>query len=228
MKASTYFILCIPLLILNCNKSDHDPSTDPPIDADGYEYKIITIGNQVWMAENLRTTKYNNRDEIGTTVPASLDISHEYQPKYQWPFSGNERTALEYGRLYTWYAITDDRGVCPSGWHVPSDVDWAILCEFLGGFAISGAKLKETGTAHWHNPNEGATNESGFTAIPSGYRRTSGDFDAIGLRERWWSAAESSTTHAWRLGVDYNSIELSRSDQYSKFGGYSVRCLKND
>ncbi len=180
------------------------------------------------MAENLRTTKYNNGDEIGTTIPASLGISTEFQPKYQWSFAGDELTALEYGRLYTWYAVTDDRGVCPSGWHVTSDVDWAILCEFLGGFATSGAKLKETGTTHWYNPNEGATNESGFTAIPSGYRRNSGDFDAIGLRERWWSAAESSTTHAWRLGVDYNSIELSRTDKYPKLGGYSVRCLKND
>lgn len=228
MKTLIYIILLIPFLFFNCNESNDPTIGSQPIDMDGYEYKIIEIGNQVWMAENIRTTKYNNGDEIGTTIPASLDISNEYQPKYQWPFAGKELTALEYGRLYTWYAINDDRGVCPSGWHVPDDVDWAIFCEFLGGFAISGAKLKEAGTAHWHNPNEGATNESGFTAIPSGYKKNHGDFDAIGLRERWWSATEFSTTHAWRLGVDYNSSGISRNADYPKFGGYSVRCLKNN
>lgn len=228
MKASNYIILCLPFLLLNCNESKNDPSIEPPIDVDGYEYKFITIGNQVWMAENLRTTKYSNGDIIETTYPASLDISLEYQPKYQWPYNGNGLFETEYGRLYTWYAINDERGVCPTGWRVPSDADWTVLAGFLGGFTITGAKLKEVGTDHWQIPNEGATNESGFTAIPGGYKRNDGDFDAIGIRGRWWSATESSATRAWRFGVDYNSIEFSRSDNYPKLGGYSVRCLKND
>ena len=118
-------------------------------DIDGNVYNTVTIGTQVWMAENLKTTKYRNGDLIGTTTPATLDISGESYTKYQWAYDGNESNVATYGRLYTWYAVTDTRNVCPTGWHVPTDAEWTTLTTFLGGESVAGGKLKETGTTHW-------------------------------------------------------------------------------
>ena len=106
--------------------------TAPVTDIDGNQYNTVTIGNQVWMAENLKTTKYQNGDEIGTTTPATLDISGETSPKYQWAYNGSEANVNTYGRLYTWYAVADERNICPAGWHVPSDDEWKTLEMFLG------------------------------------------------------------------------------------------------
>ena len=102
-------------------------------DIDGNVYQTVTIGTQVWMKENLKVTKYCNGDVIGTTTPASLDISGEDTPKYQWAPNGDESNVAVYGRLYTWHAVTDSRNVCPTGWHLPDDAEWATLTTFLGG-----------------------------------------------------------------------------------------------
>jgi uncharacterized protein (TIGR02145 family) len=129
---------------------------------DNERYKTVKIGTQVWMAENLRTTKYRNGDFIGTTTPATLDISGESTPKYQWAYDGIESNVASYGRLYTWYAITDSRKVCPAGWHVPNSSEWNTLFAYLGGKRVAGGKMKETGSSHWLSPNTGATNETGW------------------------------------------------------------------
>ena len=100
-------------------------------DIDGNVYRTITIGTQVWMAENLKTTKYRNGDLIGTTTPATLVIEGESTPKYQWAYDGNESNVATYGRLYTWYVATDSRNVCPIGWHVPTDAEWTTLTDYL-------------------------------------------------------------------------------------------------
>jgi len=150
------------ILLINCQKDDDNTVTD----VDGNVYHTVEIGTQVWMVENLKTTKYRNGDLIGTTTPATLDISSEATPKYQWAFEGNESNVNTYGRLYTWWAVTDIRGVCPTGWHVPTEDDWITLTTYLGGEDVAGGKLKEAGTTHWWAPNEGATNSSGFTALP--------------------------------------------------------------
>ena len=100
-------------------------------DIDGNVYKIIKLGDQWWMAENLKVTKYSNGDLIGTTIPATLDILGESTPKYQWAYDGNENNVSTYGRLYSWYAATDNRNVCPAGWHVPGDSEWTILTDYL-------------------------------------------------------------------------------------------------
>ena len=193
---------------------------------DNERYKTVKIGTQVWMAENLKTTKYRNGDIIETTSPATLRISGESAPKYQWAYDGNERKVAIYGRLYTWYAITDSRNVCPTGWHVPSDEKWTTLTTYLGGASVAGYKLKETSTTHWQSPNSGATNVTGFTAIPSGYRDGDGAYSLIGFYGMWWSSSERSTASAylWVMGFDNGGVERSREDRQS---GFSVRCLRD-
>ena len=102
------------------------------VDIEGNIYKTVKIGTQWWMAENLRTSKYNTGDSIGTTYPETLNISVESAPKYQWVYPGGESSLATYGRLYTWYAITDSSALCPTGWHVPSDAEWTVLTDYLG------------------------------------------------------------------------------------------------
>lgn len=110
-------------------------------DIDGNVYPIITIGTQVWMAENLKTTRYCNGDLIGTTTPATLDIESESAPEYQWAYDGNESNVTTYGRIYTWYVANDSRNVCPAGWHIPSDAEWTDLTGFTA--LPGGARLED-------------------------------------------------------------------------------------
>ena len=196
-------------------------------DIDGNIYTTVKIGTQTWMAENLKTTKYRNGDLIGTTTPATLNISAETAPKYQWASAGIESNVATYGRLYTWYAATDSRGICPTGLHLPTDAEWTTLTTFLGGTDVAGGKLKEAGTSHWIGSNTGATNSSGFTALPGGFRATNGTGDGIGVTGFWWSSTEYSTNNAWYL---YGHTDISYaiiSNNYNKSNGFSVRCLRD-
>jgi uncharacterized protein (TIGR02145 family) len=195
-------------------------------DIDGNVYKTITIGTQVWMAENLKTTKYRNGDLIGTTTPVTLDIENETTPIYQWAYGGNESNVETHGRLYTWYAVSDNSNICPTGWHVPSDAEWTTLTTYLGGERVAGGKLKEAGTTHWQSPDTGATNETGFTGLPSGYRDYGGSFALIGSDGYWWSSTESSTALSYYRSMYNNNSNVSRNDT-DKQSGYSVRCLQD-
>jgi uncharacterized protein (TIGR02145 family) len=179
------------------------------------------------MKENLKTTKYRNGDLIGTTTTATLDISLETTPKYQWPYDGNESNVNTYGRLYTWYAVMDSRNVCPTGWHVPSDAEWTALTKYLGGKRVAGGKLKEIGTTHWLNPNTRATNETGFTALPSGGRSNLGSYYTIGYFGIWWSSTESSTLDAYIRRLTYDTRKVYRNSGYKR-DGFSIRCLKDN
>jgi uncharacterized protein (TIGR02145 family) len=195
-------------------------------DIDGNVYTIITIGTQIWMNENLKTTRYSNGDSIGTTTPATLDITNESTPIYQWAYEGNESNVPTYGRLYTWYAATDDRNICPTGWHVPTDADWSTLTTYLVGESVAGGKLKEKGITHWKSPNIGATNESGFTALPGGYRYGSGTFYDIGSTGNWWSSTEVSTDNAWCYTM-YNFLRSVYKHYGKKTNDLSVRCVRD-
>jgi len=190
-------------------------------------YKTVTIGTQVWMAVNLKTTKYRNGNSIGTTNPATLNISAESTPKYQWANYGIESNVATYGRLYTWHTATDSRGICPTGWHLPSDAEWTTLTTFLGGNSIAGGKLKEAGTSHWLSPNTGATNSSGFTALPGSDRLSSGAFYDFGYYGGWWSSTESGAIYAGFWSILYSTSEVSRNNSYKTFG-FSVRCLRDN
>jgi uncharacterized protein (TIGR02145 family) len=213
------------ILINSCKKDEKNPNSIT--DKDGNVYTSVIIGTQVWIVENLKTTRYSNGDLIGTTTPATLDISLESTPKYQWSYEGNESNVNSYGRLYTWYTVTDSRNICPTGWHVATDADWTTLTTFLGGESISGGKLKEAGTTHWITPNTGATNESGFTALPSGYRNDDGIFANLGYIGIWWCSTEYSSDRAYFRDMGYNFGDVLYGDNIKK-SVCSVRCLKDN
>jgi uncharacterized protein (TIGR02145 family) len=207
-------------------------------DIDGNTYPTIEIGTQTWMAESLKTTRFRNGDLIETTTPTDKNISGESFPKYQWAYEGNEVNVTEYGRLYTWYTVTDSRNICPTGWHVSTDEEWHTLVLYLDGSTvlsspeskIAGGKLKETGTVHWTSPNQGATNESGFTARAGGFRASIGVYMFQKGDGNWWSSTESSTIRAWSrwissMGPGDKSISLIDREDEDKMYGMAVRCV---
>jgi uncharacterized protein (TIGR02145 family) len=192
------------------------------------------------MAENLKTTKYRNGNLIGTTTPATLDISGESTPKYQWAYSGNESNVVTYGRLYTWYAVTDSRNVCPTGWHVPTDTEWTTLSTYLAasGYGFGGNEeligKSMAATSGWATSTKSgdigndatSNNLSGFTALPGGYRNSGGAFLSIGQAGHWRSSTGSGTGTAWYRSLNYNYGTFYRND-YGSSNGYSIRCLKD-
>jgi uncharacterized protein (TIGR02145 family) len=200
------------------------PTGDIFTDIDGNEYSTIIIGTQVWMAENLKTTKYND----GTDIPNVTDNT-EWENlstgAYAWYDNDQASNGDTYGALYNWYAVETGQ-LCPVGWHVPTDEEWTTLNDYLGGEKVAGGKLKEAGTTHWKDPNEGATNETGFTALPGGYRISNGTFYYIGDTGYWWSATEGSTIDAWSRGMYFNNSNVSWGSNY-KEDGFSVRCLRD-
>lgn len=193
-------------------------------DIDGNNYSAVTIDTQVWMVENLRTTRYRNGEEIGTT---EKDISQDKDGSYQWAYAHNESLANIYGRLYTWYAATDVRNVAPEGWHVPSDEEWTTLITYLGGQLYAGGKLKEVGFSHWPSPNATASNTSGFTAIPGGYRGTGGVFLELNVNAYWWSSTQSDVQKAWERDILSAYGNYVGRSSYGKKIGFYVRCIKD-
>ena len=168
-------------------------------DIDGNVYHTVTIGTQVWMVENLKTTKYND----GTAIPLVTDVtswSNLTTPGYCW--YNNDATAYKttYGALYNWFTVNTGK-LAPTGWHVPTDGEWTTLTSYLGGENVAGGKMKSTGTIEdgtglWHDPNIGATNESGFSGVPACGRNCDGRFANIGKDGIWWNASEYGTTDA--------------------------------
>lgn len=194
-------------------------------DQDGNTYKTIVIGTQTWMAENLRTTKYRDGSSIPnvTSPRAWIDLTTGAYCNYN--NTGNIDTIATYGRLYNWYAVTDSRNIAPAGWHVPTDAEWSTLINYLGGESV-GDKLRETGNTHWHSLNTGTNNETGFTALPGGYRGEGMAFLSIGYGGVWWSATEVNSERAWFRSLGYVGSEVSRS-YYGKEIGISVRCVRD-
>ena len=194
-------------------------------DADGNIYSTVLIGAQLWMGENLKTTKYSNGVSIGTTVTPSDNVTGLTTP-YQWPvYNGGIDISATYGRLYTWYAVTDSRNICPTGWHVPTDTELEALKTTLGGELVAGGKLKEAGLIHWTTPNTGATNNTGFTALPAGYRQPGGGYVSLGLSCYLWSSNPDDTSLGWGQQMSNNTGVLLRGG-YIYQSGISVRCLK--
>jgi len=173
------------------------------------------------MAENLKVTKYND----GAAIPNVTDATawSELTTGALCDYDNTPSNSETYGKLYNWHAVNTGK-LCPTGWHVPSDAEWTILTDYLGGNA--GGKLKEAGYDHWQSPNTGATNESGFTALPGGYRNYDGTFGYIGHSGIWWSASEHDTNNAWYRHVVYYDSNVDRSS-VNKELGFSVRCLRD-
>jgi uncharacterized protein (TIGR02145 family) len=196
-------------------------------DIEGNVYHIVPIGTQTWMAENLKTTIYND----GTSIPKlPIGSGFTFTTAAYTDYNYTPANSATYGRLYNWYAVnaTDNGGknVCPISWHVPSDSEWTTLTTYLGGESVAGGKLKETGTTHWASPNTGATNETGFTAIPGGFRDFDGTYYYVGSLGFWWSSTENSAASAWYRRVGYSGTSVY-SVYYGKSAGCSVRCLKD-
>jgi uncharacterized protein (TIGR02145 family) len=204
-------------------------------DIDGNVYKTITIGMQLWMAENLKVTHYRN----GETIPNVTDnatwagLGSGAYGEYNY----DANNVAIYGRLYNWYAVVDSRNIAPAGWHVPTDAEWKQLEMFLGMSQVQadatdwrgtteGGKMKETGTTHWLSPNTGATNESGFSGLPGGLRDYDGAYYTIGHYAHFWSSTEDFIFNSWFRCLDYSHSEVNRNSDSKRYG-FSVRCVKD-
>ncbi|MCD4792500.1 MAG: Ig-like domain-containing protein [Bacteroidales bacterium] len=207
-------------------------------DVEGNKYNAVLIDDQIWMAENLRVTRYANGTAIQlvTDNTAWINLGNNDTDKAYCFYNNNANgEAATYGALYTYAAATNGnysgnnvQGVCPDGWHLPSDAEWTDLIEYLGGEDVAGGKMKETGTTHWNSPNTGADNTSGFTALPGGYRNSEdGSFYHIGYSCYFWSSVEKySGTAAVNYNIDYNDAKINELIYY-KSEGFSVRCVKD-
>ena len=197
-------------------------------DVENNTYKTVTIGTQQWMAENLKVSRYND----GTPIPNVTDNNLWNSNKTgAWSYYNNvDANNAKYGKLYNWYAVTKynngNKNVCPSGWHVPTDAEWTVLTDYLGGENVAGGKMKEVGTTSWFNPNTGATNTSLFSALPGGWRGSKGDYNGIGAVGNWWSSTDTPSGYAW-YRILANDRGTTNRDFGGKKNGLSVRCLRD-
>jgi uncharacterized protein (TIGR02145 family) len=219
-----FFVFAVLISLSGCRK---DPNNVLNKDIDGNVYDTISIGSQVWMKENLNVTKYND----GTSVQDDPGFSdYNFEPA----------NSEKYGKLYGGYVADADnpKNICPVGWHVPSDNDWTILTTYLGGEDIAGGKLKEDGTIHWSSPNTGATNESGFNALPGGGKGGWADQNSIGSLGEFWTSTYNydamSSRYEASIGiVIYNNSTNIATPRSAVLGscdgcGKSVRCMKDN
>jgi uncharacterized protein (TIGR02145 family) len=195
-------------------------------DIDGNTYPTVKICDQTWMAKNLDVARYRNGDII-PQVTDPTQWANLTTGAWCWYNNDSATFGSVYGRLYNWYAVNDQRGLAPAGWHVPSDLEWTTLSNCLGGANIAGGKMKEVGTTHWWSPNSGATNSSGFSSLPGGNRDyPSGAFGNIGNNQNLWCSTEIDIFSARVRTIDSYNEALHQSTN-TKPIGYSVRCVKD-
>lgn len=197
--------------------------TNDITDIDGNTYRTIKIGNQWWMAENLKVTHYRNGDFIPNVTDGNEWWFNLTTGAYC-NYDNNVNNVTTYGRLYNWYAVNDSRNIAPEGWHVPSDAEWQTLVNSLGGKEDAGGKMKESGTAYWDRPNTGATNESGFSALPSGIR--SQNFAFMGTWAWFWSSSIYIGNYAWSWDLTYDQSRIRQTYNLERYG-FSIRCIKD-
>lgn len=193
-------------------------------DADSNHYAVVQIGTQIWMAENLKGTHYRNSDTI-PNVTNNTQWSNLTTGAYC-DYNNISSNSTIYGKLYNWYAVNDSRKIAPVGWHIPTDAEWTILEDYLVDWNVAGGKLKEACSILWCSPNIGASNESGFTALPGGERNNNGVYGSLSFFGNWWSTTYENSTNAWYMGLgcDYNSMW---QNYFLKKYGYSVRCVRD-
>jgi uncharacterized protein (TIGR02145 family) len=240
------WIYQIMSMILSLTSSCKKDSFNPPInfnqsvtygsmaDRDGNTYKTVAIGNQVWMAENLKTTRYRNGDLIPNVTDNSKWIGLT-TGAYSW-YNNDINNKAVYGALYNWFAIIDNRNIAPDGWHVPAENEWDALITYLGAGTAASIKLRENGTTHWTGYNAEKANLSGFTGLPAGMREyIDGKFYGIETYCWWWSpdSDKENNERAWIRGLDYwypTNIAWNKVDNLTiqKIYGASVRCIKDN
>jgi len=213
----------ILMLSNSCKTNDNINIPTPLTDIDGNIYHNVTIGTQVWMVENLKTTKYRNGDPIPNIT--DQQVWKNLTTGGYCNFSNDTTKSNLYGRLYNWFAVNDNRSIAPKGWHVPSDAEWTTLVAYLGGQIVAGGKMKVADSRFWCYDNVGSTNESGFTALPGG-TRTDLYFDADCQWGTWWSATVNDTISAFNMILFNNNTNINRVNN-NKIFGMSVRCIKD-
>lgn len=243
-KTSILGIIAVAIVVLNgCKKED--PNAGNPTnrrtsavfnpnktygtltDQDGNVYKTITVGTQTWMAENLRTTKYRDGSKVPEVKSNDAWLAFNTDAYCNYNNTTSADTIATYGRLYNWLAVSDSRNLAPLGWHIPTNTEWSKLINYLGSSTVTGGKLKEEGSTHWLVQNGLSTNESGFTALPGGYRNRVGWFVCAGSNGIWWSINNERVDYNyWILFLESSS---SRVEMYIDNGGFgnSVRCIKD-
>jgi uncharacterized protein (TIGR02145 family) len=213
-KVALSFLVSFLFLNLNCQTVR---------DSDGNIYTTIPIENQVWFAENLKTTKYNDGSPV-TLITDQVKWKNNNKPAYCW-YNNDITNKENFGALYNFYVVETGK-ICPKGWRVPSDADWNILIFKLGPPEFAGDKLKERGTSHWKGSFGTATDDYGFTALPAGFRLTEGTFPVFGSSYAVWWSSTGRDNHAWTRGVFFSTSKI-----YSGFenlnSGYSIRCMKD-
>lgn len=232
MKTPVSISFCLLILaniflvtVLSCSDDENtefedknNTFTDP---RDGSIYNTVTIGSQTWMIENLKYLP-----SVSSPVNSSKTTPNYYVYGYDGTSVEQAKATTNYktfGVLYNWEAA---REACPPGWHLPSDEEWKKLTSFLGGESVSGGKLKETGATHWVSPNVGATNETGFTALPGGNLDVSNSFLLAGVSGHWWTSTEINENNAWYRGIYRGEIYVGRNNNGKEFG-FSIRCIKD-
>lgn len=240
MKTFICFSVLLLIFICGCKKDDNsvtNPSSqqNTVTDIDGNIYHTVKIGTQTWTVENLKVTKYRN----GEAIPNITDVD-------QWrsnrsgaycSYDNSVGNSAAYGYLYNYYVVTNSKNIAPSGWHVPSDIEWMTLISTLGSESIVGGNLKEAGTSHWSSPNTGADNSSGFTALPGGYRRYNPNssesvyFSGIGEDGYWWT-----TTNVYNIpdnfymkirNLSYTNRSIGTVTYLAMPSGCSIRLVKD-
>ena len=224
---TTYHFRVIAINSLGTTYGDDATFITVPLtinDVEGNTYDVIGIDRQVWMAENLKTTNYNNGDAI-QNVTEDAAWSELTTGAYCWYNNILTYNKDTYGALYNWYSVNTGL-LCPTGWHVPTRDEWLKLSDYLGGGMIAGGKLKETGTSHWNSPNEGATNEVGFTALPGGKRSEGGRFMSLRDHGYWFTATiEANVFHFFQIYA--NSIIFADYKRTDYKSGHSIRCIRD-
>jgi uncharacterized protein (TIGR02145 family) len=226
--AAAFLTLSVALIVACSDDSTTTPSVEPGVtltDIDGNSYKVVKIGNQWWMAENLKVTHYRNGDAI-PNITNNAAWSGLPSGAYG-DYNNDPANGSEYGRLYNWYAVADTNGLAPKGWHVASDTEWQILVDYLGGDTVAGGKMKETGIVHWFDPND-ASNTSGFSALPAGTRYGgNGNYFNLGEIAFFWSSTEYDADLAWNRSLVNSDPTIERYYNNGKQNGFSVRCVKD-
>lgn len=225
------FILCLVIgFNESCDKTEDTNNNttnnnNPTVtDIDSNVYQTVVIGTQTWMVSNLKTTRYRDGSGIQNVPDASAWENLTTGALCEYDNDPANNTA--YGKLYNWYAVNTGL-LAPQGWHVPTDAEWTVLENYLGNDNLTGGKLKEKDTLHWWPPNTGATNETGFTALPGGERFSTGSYYNIRYNGYWWTSSTGTDPgYGYYRSMDFNLSTVIRSDDY-KTGGLSVRCIKD-
>jgi uncharacterized protein (TIGR02145 family) len=222
ISSCTLLIGFLIILTISCKKEEKAP--DPVTDIEGNTYKTVIIGTQLWMSENLKTTRYNDKTDI-PLVTDTTAWSNLSSPGYCWYNNDEQKYKKPFGALYNGYAVNSGK-LCPAGWHVPDNTELELLRDFLGDTIYGGGKMKEPGTKNWNTPNYGADNSSGFTALGSGFRYFEGTFSAVLSYTGFWSSTEIITGEKWFLNLYYSDAVVNLN-LASKTYGFSVRCIKD-